>query len=640
MRACHRLIISLIVVLTLLYSCVRQQPAFLPPADITDPPVVNRLRVLIDKGPRGKDSVIAHEMPSLKAQVAPLPEGSKAKGLYYYLEGYYYWMADSDQAAIASYRRMLPPGIKDTAVHIELLTLQLLGLQHVAIEQKVNDSTFTQLFAIIEMAEKFHYADIWRVYDLAAEENFRYGEYDKAAAFAKQAVASYPDKGNLYMQAVFLENLSRIAERQQHLEEAIQLEDSALNLAQRAPEPDSLRIGNIYSALGVLVERNGDEAGGHALMEKGMGIRERHGNITFQQYLNYSQMLMEEKKFPGALAYLDKAIKKAMKIQNKEDLSSAYSTMYRIYYDMGDYKSAVTALNSAANMALQNLQEQQLKKVAELQAVSELKIQQNKTLSLSRQYSSQGTILRQQRIILVILLVVLVLGIILTVVLIRQRKLRTEKQAAELEQRLLRSQMEPHFIFNTMSVLQSFIRHDAKDKAIKYLSRFARLLRLNLESSRQNLVQLHLEVEALENYLALQSIRFDNVFDYTINNIENCEEQDILIPPMLLQPFAENAIQHGMRNLPYKGRIIITLQLSKGMLHCTIEDNGLGLRRQEPAEQEKTSLSGIITQERLKILSQQTGKLASLIIADKEEKDGTGVKVTLMIPVQREGTKG
>ena len=194
--------------------------------------------------------------------------------------------------------------------------------------------------------------------------------------------------------------------------------------------------------------------------------------------------------------------------------------------------------------------------------------------------------------------------------------------------------MEPHFIFNTLAVLQSFIRHDEKEKAVKYLNKFARLLRLNLDNSRHNLVQLHQEVEALENYLSLQAIRFGNIFDYTIHPIEGCEEMDIFIPPMLMQPFVENAIQHGMRNLSYKGHISVQLQLHNDLLHCVIEDNGHGLATNSGAD--KHSLSGIITRERLKILSKETGKLASIVVSDKQEKGEHGVKVTLIIPAQRE----
>ena len=620
------------VIYCCLLSCSRQNspaPDTLP-APAGDLPVIGVLKQLIDSGDRFSGAAARRKMQQLRP--IAMASGDKGQGLYYYLEGRQQWFADSNKAAAASYRRMLPNTPFDSSRLIDLYVFQQMGLIRIDLQQKIDDSTFSRIYHLLELAQQFKYPELYRIYDLAAEIHFRYGVYDKAQTYTDKAIAGYPNKKDYYYMSYLMEAQSRIAERQHNYQRALHYEDSALRLALK--QPDSIRIATVYAALGVLSEKMGDRKKGHQLMVQAFHIKERLNKVSFREYVNYGQMFMEEKDFPKAIYYINKAADMAREPENAGNLSAAYSSLYNIYYENGDYKKAVQYLDSASNMSLTEMEEQQLKKVMELQAINELKEQQHKTLDISRQYNNQAIILRQQRIILFIFGILLLAGVALTIVLIRQRKLRTLQHSTALEQRLLRSQMEPHFIFNTLAVLQSFIRHDEKEKSVKYLNKFARLLRLNLENSRHNLVQLHQEVEALENYLSLQAIRFEHAFDYEVHPIEGCEDMDVFIPPMLMQPFVENAIQHGMRNLPYKGHISITLQLRNALLHCVIEDNGLGIV--EESSPEKNSLSGIITQERLKILSKQTGKLASIAVTDKKDKGGQGVKVTLIIPTQRQ----
>lgn len=631
MYICRQAIFLFFFLCCAVYGC-RPKPAApqLPGSpNTTTPPVVKELQHLIDSGARWDGPQATERLAQLKSSA--LQAGPVASGYYYYLEGIHHWYADSNQAAINSFTRMLPVKPLDTSQLTDLIILQQLGLLQVRLASKVDDSTFTRLFHLIALAEKYQYASSWRVYDLAAEVYLRFGDYDKAETYAAMARDSYPVADDYFRLSLFMEKRARIYERRHQYRQALQYQDSALQYALQ--QPDTIRLATVYSALGMLYEKTGDKPRGHALMEKAFNIKEKINKVSFQEYINYGQLYQEKKDYPQALQYLGKALDKARQANNSGNLSIAFDAIHQIYYDKGDYKTAILYLDSAADMALAEQEERQLRKIVEIQALNDLKVQQQKTMDLSRQYNNQAIIARQQQIILLIIIILLVLGLLITFLLIRQRKLVTQKMSIELEQRLLRSQMEPHFIFNTLSVLQSFIRRDEKEKSVKYLNKFARLLRLNLENSRHNLVRLQQETEALENYLSLQAVRFDNLFGYTIHDIPPEESSGICIPPMLLQPFVENAIQHGMRNIAHRGHIAITLQLQGDLLHCVIEDNGQGL---QPAKhKEKNSLSSIITQERLKILSIQTGKLASLTITDKAGEGRTGVRVTLIIPTQR-----
>jgi LytS/YehU family sensor histidine kinase len=198
--------------------------------------------------------------------------------------------------------------------------------------------------------------------------------------------------------------------------------------------------------------------------------------------------------------------------------------------------------------------------------------------------------------------------------------------------------MEPHFIFNTISVLQSLVRQNERELSIKYLSQFARLLRISLENAREELVPLKVEIEALQHYLSLQQVRFRNVFTYTIDTYEGYadEADELLIPPMLLQPFVENAIQHGMAGMKDNaGKIRISIRKDAKTLRFLIEDNGqleTHLRQTDPVK--KNSLSTTITRERLALLSRQAGMPASLDILRRPKSAGGGMVVTMVIPFQ------
>lgn len=147
------------------------------------------------------------------------------------------------------------------------------------------------------------------------------------------------------------------------------------------------------------------------------------------------------------------------------------------------------------------------------------------------------------------------------------------------QQRLLRAQMNPHFIFNVLSSIQNLMENDV-EKASFFVTKFSRLLRTVLTNSMGNKVPVVDEVAVIKNYLDLQKLRFPQLFDYEIDLDSALEDEMICIPPMLIQPFVENAIEHGFKGVDYKGKIIVRLTLNqlkkRNVINCVIEDNGIG----------------------------------------------------------------
>ena len=220
----------------------------------------------------------------------------------------------------------------------------------------------------------------------------------------------------------------------------------------------------------------------------------------------------------------------------------------------------------------------------------------------------------------------------------KRRMARFDREAAQLETQALRSQMNPHFIFNALNSISAFVQKNEPDKAASFLSRFARLMRLVLENSRQAEVPLKDDLEALDAYLHLERTRTGDKFDYRIQVAPDIDPEDVMVPPLVAQPFVENAIWHGMSGKEGKGLITLSVSRKGDQLLFAIEDDGVGrsspkrmasMGESDPhdAPTKKTSLGTAITKARLDLVRQQKGKAAGFIYVDLPQ--GTRVELTL-----------
>ncbi|KQO21626.1 histidine kinase [Flavobacterium sp. Leaf82] len=207
-----------------------------------------------------------------------------------------------------------------------------------------------------------------------------------------------------------------------------------------------------------------------------------------------------------------------------------------------------------------------------------------------------------------------------------------------LERRLLRSQMDPHFIFNALGNIQSMILQKDTIPAVSYLNKFARLTRQVLEQSRKETISLEEEINTLKNYIELQQLRLNNGFDYCIECDETVENH-ISIPPLLIQPFIENAVEHGLKPMENNTRGLIEIYFkydeTRESLICTIKDNGIGLTASRKLKTDNThqSLSTTITNERLSKMQKENPDAGFQVKERDPETDGQGCIVILNIPI-------
>ncbi len=390
-----------------------------------------------------------------------------------------------------------------------------------------------------------------------------------------------------------------------------------------------------YENLGILLTRQKKLAEGLQYQLKAMALNKELAQLDGESVYSLAVTYGELGQYARAAAYLDTAMQMARAEHDQPTITSIWKLRARHQAKQGFYQQGYAFLDSAYRQFGKEVDSSIALKARELETQYAVKAKDDEIAALAFENKVNQKIHRQQQWIIIAMIIGALLLGALVVLLSRRRKMQQQLREVALQQRLLRSQMEPHFIFNTLSVLQSFIRNDEREKSIRYLNKFARLVRISLENARESFVPLKDEIAALDSYLSLQAMRFEGAFEYNIDVYEHYEEDDLLIPPMLLQPFVENAILHGLRQITYKGRIQVSVQRDQHVLHCIIEDNGNGLQPQATVTG-KQSLSTIITQERLNMLSRQTRRPASLRILDKKNEEGQGIRVLLDIPFRRE----
>lgn len=219
-----------------------------------------------------------------------------------------------------------------------------------------------------------------------------------------------------------------------------------------------------------------------------------------------------------------------------------------------------------------------------------------------------------------------------------KKTLTLQKELAEYEQKALHLQMNPHFVFNCLGSISSFIVQNGTDSAIKYLAKFSKLMRLTLEYSKESLIPIDKEIESLQNYLELEQLRFNNKFNFTISKTNDVED-DVVLPPLLLQPFVENAIIHGVIPKKDNGKIAISFSIQNESLLCTIKDNGIGINQSKINKENSVlahkSMAIDIIKKRLERIASSTGKRTSMKIEELHEDNIiSGTKVILQLPLQ------
>ncbi len=249
----------------------------------------------------------------------------------------------------------------------------------------------------------------------------------------------------------------------------------------------------------------------------------------------------------------------------------------------------------------------------------------------SEDNAQKAVIARQQIIITSLIAILVIIGV--TSVFIYRSAQSSKKANQLLALKSLRSQMNPHFIFNALNSVNHFIAQQDERTANKFLSEFSQLMRLVLEYSQEDFITLQKEQEILALYMKLEHYRFRDKFEYEIDIDESINAESVLVPPMLIQPYIENAVWHGLRYRESVGHLKLTMTQQNGSLVVTISDNGIGRKRSEDLKTENqkkhksTGLKNI--RERLLILNRVYRTHYEVNVSDGPGGEGTMVQIKI-----------
>lgn len=389
---------------------------------------------------------------------------------------------------------------------------------------------------------------------------------------------------------------------------------------------------------------------------EGLAIREKlsRPEDLSRSLIGVGRGYLQLNKFEEAKPYLLRALELTRQIGSKPMQRDVHSNLANLYERVGNPEKALAHFKLYEIFKDSVLNEETIEKVKELEVRYEVSEKEKQITLLAKEKEIQHMETQRQSVIKKIFIAGFVLLFILSALAIyifRQRLLLTKKnneikevnlkhQLTELEIKALRAQINPHFLFNCLNSINRMIVKGENENASLYLKKFSKLVRLIVENGEANRVSLENELALIEAYIQLEELRFKGKIGYEIFVDEKIEKESTYLPPMVLQPFVENAIWHGLmhKDADEQGRIKIAVKEHNEVLLFTIEDNGIGRVRSEAFKEknsDKTKSVGIkITEERLKLLSKERLQdLVKIVDLNDTFNIATGTRVEICIPL-------
>lgn len=364
-------------------------------------------------------------------------------------------------------------------------------------------------------------------------------------------------------------------------------------------------------------------------------------------YLNISKVFNHQKKYDKAINNALKSIELADSLNLLEYKRDASKLLSEIYKSTDNYRKALEIHQQYKTLNDSLFNKKNIEKITQIEYEYKYKQQLDsaniRELNLTQTVLSTTQELKKSQkssfiAIIIILIISLISGSI--ILIMKLRHVNAVNQNILMEQKLLRSQMTPHFIFNSLSVLQGMILNNEKNKSVAYLSEFSKLMRTILENSRHKAVLLSKELSAIDSYMQLQNLDTNPPYDYSLRMAQSLNIDSFKIPPMLIQPFIENAIEHAFVGKKEDKKIAVEISVKDEVLKCIISDNGIGIRsNNHQVKKDKKPLAATITSERLKMLSADFGVQGSVEIQNRESFGEKGTLVTLTIPYKIDSTQ-
>lgn len=361
--------------------------------------------------------------------------------------------------------------------------------------------------------------------------------------------------------------------------------------------------------------------------------------ISSSVFINFGWALMELGEYDDAEENLIEGIRLSVKYDLPRAQAIGYHHLSDLHIKKDDYNKGLLYYKKAKEIEDAITNETNVRYVNDVLFRYDTEKKNSQIQALARENELVRLKLRKNENTLLISTLLLALSSLILYILYRQFQLKNEKKLLTLEQSMLRSQMNPHFLFNSLNSIKLYIINNEKKNAVYYLNKFSKLVRKILEASSLKEISLAEELETIELYMNIENIRFSNEIDFQIKVEDGIDLNDIKIPSLILQPFLENAIWHGLSTREEDKRIIIDIkQENDYFTTIAIVDNGIGRAAAEVIKENKVlkrkSIGIDITKERLANFSKDFQNTYEVQIIDlyDDQKKPSGTKIIVSIP--------
>ena len=358
-------------------------------------------------------------------------------------------------------------------------------------------------------------------------------------------------------------------------------------------------------------------------------------------YVNLGQLEIELNQLETAEKNLKKAYDIATNYNLRSSITQSCKLLSKLSQKNNDYKSSLEYYKKAVEIENTILTEQNLQYVNDIAIEYENEDKNNQIKALASENEAVRLRLERNRKILWTSLLGLAILSIVLIIINRNKALKRDKRILTLEQDMLRNQMNPHFIFNSLNSIKLYIINNEKENAVYYLNKFSKLIRKILMASKEKESSLEDEIETMKLYMNIENIRFSNQIDFKIHVDDSINTDVIKVPSLVLQPFLENALWHGLSSKPNDKKVELNiLKTSANYITVEIIDNGIGRKAsaeiKESKKLKRNSVGIDITKARLANFSESFANSYSLEIEDLYENEKpSGTKVILKIPIKK-----
>ena len=417
-------------------------------------------------------------------------------------------------------------------------------------------------------------------------------------------------------EAKALNSLGHIAFQNHNLEQSITYVKQAATIQLQTNNKEELSAS--YNNIGFILEQSDSLKMAKQYYQKAIDINKDVNRLNSSPLRNLGYVFFMEKQYKQC----DSLYLKALKIEEEAGRLSLQKEIYGVLLESAIKNENFK--NSTKYITKKDSVNDLLTKAENVEKIKLIKDQYN-LITKEKELSQEKNSNTKNKVIFAILLGLLLFLVLYIFQKNKNSKLKLKQEKLLLEQKVLQTQMNPHFIFNALTAIQKTIFDNDPIKSASYLSKFAKLIRQNFEFVSKKEIHLSEDLDALKNYIETQQLRFENKFNFNITIDNNIDASYIKIPPMLLQPFVENAIEHGLKPKSEKGLLEIKITKENDLLCFKIKDNGVGLSKSLKTTDREHAID--IFKKRLHLRKLDESKLFSI----HSNKNSPGTTVTFYL---------